>query len=277
MNNFTRNHPIAQGIFITFGLLASLASTAQQSVAADGISKLISVTQMKGDNAYDEAMKPSTEKVRASASVSGAASAAQPDAAIQNSIASPAPTGATQMKKAVTPQAITPGALQSLNPQPLPPGGGLIKPMPGASMDMAKPRIDSGINALPRLIQPAVGIGGKTGAEKTTPYVRPDMAALATPTPPGRITGASVNVTSSVDATLRIEGNGRCALNVIEMHNGGQGPAPIWPRRVDAPPSYIGPLPTQIKVRTNVVGLDFLTIESAGGPEGCAGYASVRL
>lgn len=169
MNNFTRNHPIAQGIFITFGLLASAA---EQSVAADGISKLISVTQLKGDDA--NAAEQSADKVRAKSSISGATSAAPPNAAIQNSIASPAPTGATQMKKAVTPQAMTPGALQSLNPQPLPPGGGLIKPMPGLGMDMAKPRIDTGIKASPALLQPAVG-GGKSGAALGQAGVRPGM------------------------------------------------------------------------------------------------------
>jgi hypothetical protein len=165
MNDFTRNHPIAQGIFIALGLLASAA---EQSFAADGISKLISVPQMKADDAN------AAEKQRAS-SGSGAASAAPPDATIQNSIASPAAAGGAQTIKAVTPQAITPGALQSLNPQPLPPGGGLIKPMQGLGMDMAKPRIDTGIKASPALIQPAVGIGGKPGAALGQAGVRPGM------------------------------------------------------------------------------------------------------
>ena len=140
MNHFTHKQQIGQGIFITFSLLASLADAADLS----------------------------TEKLRASSSVSDAAIAAQPKAAIQNSIASPVATEA-QTKKAIiqpalTQPAITPGAAQSLNPQPLPPGGGLIKPMPGSSIDMAKPRIDTGIKASPALSQPAVGIGGKTSA-----------------------------------------------------------------------------------------------------------------
>jgi len=120
MNRFTHNQQIAQVIFITFSILASLADAADLS----------------------------TEKLRVNSSASSAAGAAQPKAAIQNSTASPVATEA-QTKKAVTQPAITPGAAQSLNPQPLPPGGGLIKPMPGSSVDMAKPHIDSGIKALP--------------------------------------------------------------------------------------------------------------------------------
>lgn len=250
MDNCMRNHLISSGILATFILIASPVDAAEPSVGK----KLV---------------------VRPSAS--GAASAIQPNAEIRNSITIPAPTDAALEKKAMTP-----GAAQSLNPQPLPPGGGVIKQMPGASMqplDMAKPHIDSGIKASPALSQPAAGIGGKTGAalgQETIPSVRPGMAALAPPVSPGHITGATVNVTSA-GATIRIEGSGRCALNVIDMHHGGQGPAPIWPRRVDAPPSYIGPLPTRIEVQAKVVDRDFVKIEGAGGPKGCAGYASVSL
>ena len=147
MNHFTHKQQIAQGIFIAFSLLASLAGAADLS----------------------------TQKLRASSSVSDVVNAAQPNAVIQNSTASPVATEA-QTKKAITQPgitqpALTPGAAQSLNPQPLPPGGGLIKPMPGSSIDMAKPRIDSGIKASPGLIQPATGTLGQAA----TPGVRPGM------------------------------------------------------------------------------------------------------
>ena len=242
MNYFIRKQQIAQWIFITLSMFASLADAADLNA----------------------------EKMRTSSPVSGAGIAAQPNAIIQSNTVSPVATEA-QTKKVITQPALAPGAEQSLNPQPLPPGGGLIKPMSGARIDMAKPRIDSGIKASPGLIQSVTGTRDKTA----TSVIGPGMV-VAPWVPPGQITGATVNVTST-GATIRIEGSGSCALNLIDMHHGGQGPSPIWPRRADAPPSYIGPLPTRIEVEAKVVNRDSVQIVSAGGQEGCAGYASVRL
>lgn len=200
-----------------------------------------------------DAVEPSAgKKLVVSPSASDAASAIQPNAEIRNGSSIPSLTDTSPMKKAIPLPSGTPGAAQSLNSQPLPLGGA-IKQIPGAILqppDTAKSRIDIEIKASPKFIQPEVS--------------------------PGAITGATANVTSS-SVTIRIEGNGRCALNVIDMHNGSQGPAPIWPRRIDAPPSYFGPLPARIEVQAKVVNRDFVQIVGAGGPDGCSGYASVRL
>ena len=163
MNRFTRKQQIAQGIFITLSMLASLADAADLS----------------------------TEKLRASTSASTAAGAAQPKTAIQNSTASPVATEA-QTKKAITQPALTPGAERSLNPQPLPPGGSLIKPMPGASIDMAKPRIDTGIKASPGLIQPATGALGQA-ATMLSPLPLPPKLSAPSALPAKSSFGSSVS------------------------------------------------------------------------------------
>lgn len=177
MNHYSRNQQLAQGILITFSLFASFANAAE----------------------------PGVVQLRASSSFSAAQSAAQPDAAIQAITTSPAvteaPTEKTITQPAVTPGALqslnpqplppagsaikpiqgtgikqpatTPGALQSLNPQPLPPGGSAVKPLQGAgiqSIDTARPLINTG--AAP-LVQP--GISDKAGTPKLAAPVRPGM------------------------------------------------------------------------------------------------------
>lgn len=119
MKYFIRKRQIARRLFITFSMFASLASATDLS----------------------------TQKLRAGSPVSGAVSATQPNTAIQTNMASPITTGAET--KAITQPGIrqpglTTGTAQSLNPQPLPPGSSLIKPIPGANTDMAKPRITPG-------------------------------------------------------------------------------------------------------------------------------------
>ena len=115
---------------------------------------------------------------------------------------------------------------------------------------------------------------GSAAGDGATALKGPSLKdALATPAPPGRITGAAVNITSA-GATIKIDGNGRCALNVIDKSYGG---LPVWPRPAGAPPSYLGTLPARIEVQATVPGRDIVSIESAGGPEGCAGSATVSL
>ena len=122
MNRITRRQPIAQWIFITCSIFANFTDASEFGV---------------------------TQQLRISSSVSGAVGASQPTATIQSKTASPVgtqeKTNKTITQPDIRPPTLTPGAAQSLNPQLLPLGGGLIKPMPGANIDMAKPRIDHGI------------------------------------------------------------------------------------------------------------------------------------
>ena len=177
MHHYSRNQQIAQGILITFSMFASIAH------AAD----------------------PGVIKLQSGSSYSAAQSAAQPDAAIQAITTSPAvpeaPAEKTITQPAVTPgtlqslnpqplppvdsaikprqasgikqQVTTPGALQSLNPQPLPPAGSAVKPLQGAgiqSIDTARPLINTG--TVP-MVQP--GISDKAGKPELAKPARPGM------------------------------------------------------------------------------------------------------
>ena len=106
MNHYSRIPQIAPGLLITFSMLASLAHAAE----------------------------PGVVKLQFGSSYSAAQSAAQPDAAVQAITLSPAVTEAPE-EKMLTQPAVTPGTLQSLNPQPLPPAGSAIKPIQGTGIN----------------------------------------------------------------------------------------------------------------------------------------------
>lgn len=131
MDILIRTRPLAQILLFALGALAGSAD------AADSYMQKLRVTPI-GDapaSAADPAQKTSP-----------AAVATQP--------------------KALSHPSLTPGAAQSLNPQPLPPKA-LINPMPGVglpALNGTQPRINGGMMVAPALTQPAKGMGGAAAA-----------------------------------------------------------------------------------------------------------------